>query len=163
MIHPTPSNKNQSGLTLIEVVIYVALVSFILSGVLLSVYNILSRTDNLASRNNLEQEAGFIMAKIDWALDGVASISLPLPNTTGGSLSLLNDGYSSGSLSFALSGDYIFLQRGTNEPVVLNSDRVKVSSLSFDFERQTGLTTVDSIRTSFYVDGKRFEFLKIIR
>ncbi len=155
--------KIDSGVTLIEVVIYIALVSFILSGILISVYQILSRTDNLASRNNTEQDANFIIAKIGWALDGVASVSMPTPNTSGASLSVVKDGYSSGSFSFTLSGDDIFLQRGVYGPVVLNSDQVVVSSLSFDFTRQIGLTTVDSITTSFYVNGKRFEFFKVIR
>src|SRR3989344_822671 len=86
-------NTFESGVTLIEVLIYVALLSFIMSGALASVYQIMSGDTQLASKNTAEGEAAFIVAKMEWALDDVSAINFPLPNNSGATLSVDKEGY----------------------------------------------------------------------
>ena len=156
--------SNQSGTTLLETMIYMLIVGFVLAGVLVSVYQIMGTSDQLYTKNNVEQEASFIISKIDWALNDVSAINLPsIPNTSGAVLSVNKNSYSSNPIRFALSGDDITIKEGSGTAVNLNSDRVTVSTVSFDFIQQTGTLTVNSIKVHFYVNGKYYEALRVIR
>lgn len=155
--------KNESGTTLIEVIIYMLLVSFVMAGALVSVYQILDSNESLSSKTAIEQEANFIIAKLEWGLNDLLAINSPAPNTSGGTLSVDKNGYASNPIVFSLNGDDMTIQKGSAEPVVINSDRMAVATLSFEFIRQTGALTADSIRASFFLNDHYFETYKYIR
>lgn len=151
----------QSGVTLIEVLIYITILGFIMTGALMSVYQILSGSDSLAHKNITEDEAGFIIAKISWALNDVSTINIPsAPNTSSGTLMVTKD---SQTIEFALSGNDITVKKGSSAAIVINSDRVEMASLSFDFIQNTGTSIAKSIRASFYANDKYFETYRFIR
>lgn len=129
----------------------------------MSTYQILSGSDSLAYKNITEEEAGFIIFKLSWALNEVSVINSPAPNTSGATLSIDKNGYSSNPIVFALSGDDLTIKKSSAATVNLNSDRAVVTNLNFDFIRKTGSSTADSIRASFTVNGKNFETTKFIR
>lgn len=154
-------NSSESGTTLIEVLLYSLFVSFILVSAVLATYQILSGSNNLSNKTLDEQEAAFLMSKINWALNDVSSVNQPLPNSSGITLSIDKNGYGANSIIFSQSGDDITIKKGSSTAVSLNADRVVISRLSFDFSRKG--TDVDTIKTSFYVNGKYFESIKNIR
>ena len=59
------------GLTLIETIIYTALVFIIISGFLIAVYQILESNNALYNKIITEQEANFLLRKFSWAVSGV--------------------------------------------------------------------------------------------
>ena len=154
------NNSLQRGTTLLETLIYITLLSFIMAGTLISVYQILGSSNSNTSKNVTEQEAGFIMAKINWALSGASAINSPGPNSSSSSLSVTKDG---NTILFASSGNDITIKNGAGSVTVLNSSRSKISTLNFQHIQQTGVTTTDSLKISFYLDGNYYEVFRNIR
>ena len=143
-LNKTKQNKNNSGYTLIEMVMYVALVGIItmfIYGVILFVYNNNKQTVNLVKINS---NAYGVMERIRYEVENASYIYLPTS-------SMANYNYQTGidQLSLATEVDVsspediafvdIFLENGTvfikkEEsllPIALTSSGVVVSDLSF--------------------------------
>jgi hypothetical protein len=160
------SGRNgQAGTTLIEVIIYIAILSFVMIGALMATYQILSGSESLSNKNITEEEAGFIIAKLNWALNDVSAINNPSPNSSGDTLSVSKNGYSSNPIVFTRSGNDITITKGSSPAVTfnLNTDRVGITALTFEFVRRTGSANTDSIKTTFIINGKTFETIRYIR
>ncbi len=110
----------EKGFTLIETIIYVAMFSMIIGGGVAAAYQMIQSTDSTSSRTILEQEANFILRKLDWALTGATLLATPAPQPK------LVVTRSPAAVTFTLNGTDF--QKGG---VSLNSLRVTVSSLSF--------------------------------
>lgn len=106
----------QSGFTLIETVIYLALFAIMFSGAVAAAYSIIESSGRIRARAVMQEEGEFLLAKINWAVStaGTASVS-----ENG---HLLADG-----LEFARSGDDLALNG-----LPLNTSTVKISDLYFD-------------------------------
>ncbi len=79
------------GFTLIEAIIYIALLSVLMAGVLLATYSIFQTSGSLSSKTIVQEEGNFVLRKIDWALTGTSSLSLvttPAPGAYASALSL---------------------------------------------------------------------------
>lgn len=61
----------QSGFTLVETMIYVALFAIIMSGAIVSIYGIIGSSARNQTKAMAEEEGSFLLGKIDWALTGV--------------------------------------------------------------------------------------------
>lgn len=158
----TPNSKlPQGGFTLIETVIYIALFLIVIGGGMVGAYGIIQGTDRTSSKTILEQDANFIMRKIDWALTGLDTI-----NSSGASLNVTKTGFSSNPIIFTLVGTDFKISRGANDATTLNNSRIKISNLLF-----TKVTTgdKDGIQVTFTAtttDGKlsqKFSITKYIR
>ena len=55
------------GFTLIETIIYIALFSLIMSGTMLTTYQLISEAGHISSQNIVVQEGDFVVRKIHWA------------------------------------------------------------------------------------------------
>jgi prepilin-type N-terminal cleavage/methylation domain-containing protein len=73
----------QKGFTLIEVIIYIALFSILIGGVLVSTFQLVQTGSSLSSKTAIQNEGNFILRKIDWAFAGLDPANIP---TVGGSL-----------------------------------------------------------------------------
>ncbi len=150
------NTNREAGTTLIEVLIYITIFGFIMTSALMATYQILTGSQSLDNKNYTEEEAGFIIAKINWALNDISAINSPGPNLSWTTLSVTKNGV--GNIAFTLSTDDVTLNT-----VKLNSDRVVITDLNFEHIRKTGTSNVDSIKTSFKANGKYFETLHLIR
>jgi len=65
----------QSGFTLIEAVVYIALLGLILSGAVLVSYQLLDCSTNASSNTTVQDEGGFAVRKLQWALSGASAAS----------------------------------------------------------------------------------------
>ncbi len=142
--------------TLIETVIHIALFSFIMSGVLLSVYGLLQGGDQFSKRNITANEGSFVTAKIDWALSDLDTISSP-SSGYGSTLSIQrNDGTQvdvrlvSGVVQLSING-------GTYIP--LTSSNVSVSKLGVN----TFSGTPSGVEASTTINGVTFMTRRYIR
>jgi len=153
-----PSN----GFTLIETLLYIALFAIIIGGGLIAVFQIIQSTDANRNQAILQEEANFLLRKVDWALTGATAITTP-PNTTPTTTLVVNKiiGGSSTVLTFGINANdpvcpanYICLKRGTGASQLntnlypLNSTSISISGLSF--QRSVPVSgKPDAVTTSF--------------
>lgn len=67
--------KMKRGFTLIETIIYIALLAFIMGGALSATYNIIENAGRLDANVTIQEEGNFVLRKINWALSGASSFS----------------------------------------------------------------------------------------
>lgn len=118
----------ESGMTLIEMLLYMGMLSLMLVVITTILTNTLQMKLESKSFYNIENEARFILSKLVYDIRNADSITLPaLPGQSGPSLVLTANGIGS---TYSLSGDDIVIQNnyGTNS---LNSSNNRITSLSF--------------------------------
>lgn len=122
-----PRLLGRGGFTLIETLIYSALLAFFLVSSIIVTNQILE--DNRKTKGKLEVsgEAEFIMGKISYVLADASSTVSPMANATSTTLSINKTNYSSNPLEFSLSGTDIYLKRGSASSTRLNSQRVIIT------------------------------------
>jgi type II secretory pathway pseudopilin PulG len=114
------------GFTLIEVVLYVALYSILIGGVVVALYSLFESQERNQSIAQLEEEGDFIVAKINYSIESSTIVSAP--QVYGRSLDLVD--------STGKETD-IYLERGNvvinsnNDPQILNADSISVQDLTF--------------------------------
>ncbi|MDP3954243.1 MAG: type II secretion system protein [bacterium] len=154
----TKRKNNQRGFTLVEVLIYTVLIMFILGGMLLAVYNIVEGSTALGQDVIIQEEANFLLRKIEWALSGASDINTPNSGNSGNVLSVDKD---LNTIQFNLDSGNLRIDKGSG-PIILNSEYVTVSSLSFEHIPASG-TGPAAVRAEFYVDDKYFNLTKYLR
>jgi len=130
--------KKDSGFTLIEVIIYIGLFSVIIGGGMVATYGIIQSTDNGSNHVILQEEANFLLRKVNWALTGAESF------TTGSSLSIVKDGI---TLVFDLDSENMRLTKASVTSI-LNSSSISVSNLTFTTVKTNGITTSFTLTTA---------------
>ena len=68
--------KNQLGFTLIEVLVYLALLGLIFSGLFISAYAIIENIGRNDTQIMVNEEGGFLLAKIGFAINGATSVEV---------------------------------------------------------------------------------------
>ncbi len=125
------------GFTLVETLVYLALFGFLMSGVVLTAYQLFESSGRSSTRAMLEEEGDFLTAKIVWALSGIQAVVAPATPVLGGEctqndiLSVSKWDASIGAVVIALSGDNLTLAKGGGPAMALNNSNVRVSSLQF--------------------------------
>lgn len=146
------SNK---GFTLIEVVIYIGLFSLIIGGAMASAYSVIQWSGNDSGKFQTQEEANFLLRKIDWLLTGANSVA---PLGVGQTLNVQNQGT---NYVFSIAQAAMMLKIGSASPIILNSSNVSVASLSFQVTPETGVVPA-SVRATFTVNGQQFETKKYL-
>ena len=126
------SKIQDSGFTLIETIIYVALISIMMALSLSTVYQILESQGRSRAKIEIEEEINFIMRKIEWSLTGIEQINQPVSNATSTTLSVNKINFSNNPLVFTITSGDVFLSQGSGGPIPLNSSRVNFNSLIFE-------------------------------
>src|SRR3989344_7974807 len=135
------------GFTLVETLIYIALFSLIFSGALLAVYELLAGSQKNTQKVIIEEEANFLLRKIEWALTGADEILEPVEGENGRALLIDR---ADEKVGFVLVGDNLAISRDAGSPVPLNNERVGVSVLTFEHLPATGEKPA-AVRTSFVI------------
>ncbi len=155
LLKSMPKNiASQSGFTLIEVILYVGLLGLVMGAVLVGTYNLIESTDKTQTKSYVQSEAGFILAKIDYAMNGATAIS-----GSGSNLAVTNIAFPGNTATFGLSGNRIQLNG-----VDLNGTIAPITNLTFTVggtaPNQT-LTTQFTVTNPIYSDT--FTSTKVIR
>jgi type II secretory pathway pseudopilin PulG len=138
----------QKGFTLIETLIYIALMAFILGAGVTTAYYLIDASARGKSEVNTIAEAEFLMRKIDWAMTGASDVDAVNKEVIkGGTL-----------IKFSLSSTTAQVTVG-GVTSYLTSDRVKVTGLEFILIP----TDPKGVIASSTIDGKHFEVTKYIR
>ncbi len=146
--HRNLIHESGTGFTLIETLIYMALFAIIIGGGMVAVYQLIQGADASYNHVILQEEANFLLRKIDWALTGATSADIVSSNLVTQKPIL----GSNVQLTFSLSGNNLTLQRGSAGANVLNSSSIVVSGVSFTKNAQGGFKTDFTLTT--FSNGK---------
>lgn len=134
--------KRHSGFTLIETVLYIALLAILIGGGMVGVFNILEGGNRTRQAMYREQEAYFITRKIDAVISEADNVSI-----TGG------DTLDTGSEQITLDSgnEQIVIERGGNT-YPLNDTLVPATALNF-----VKNTASSTIITTFTLDDHEYK------
>ncbi len=143
------TTPNQKGFTLIETIIYIALFAIIIGGGMVAAYQIIESTNASYNHIVLQEEANFLLHKINWVLTGATAVNV-LPQNPGTTLQVTKK---STTYTFTVCNNNLTIQTGASKtcqdsPVILNSSSVKVLLASFQKISGTG-GKPDGVRTVF--------------
>lgn len=146
--------NNLRGFTLIEVVIYLALFSIIMGGLLVTVYQLAQSAETLQTKSIKDEEMNFVLKKLDWALTGAKSSTVSITN-------------SNAQLTFTRTDQIITINlSGTNDiemsvagtTQTLTTKNVKITNLNFNYDNAKKIISV-----SFIMNGKIANFTKYLK
>ena len=116
--------KQQSGFTLIEVIVYLALFAILFCGVFVAAFSVIESSGKNQSRAMMQEEGEFLLAKINWAVSNAESVQVPEEGH-------LRATVSGDNLEFQQDGDYLILKRNDDSGEPLNNSAVQVINLFF--------------------------------
>ncbi len=147
--------RSTTGFTLIETIIYMALISIIIAGALITVYQVLESSNALYNKIITEQEANFLLRKFAWVTSGVSTINLPPAGATSSVLSVNKTNFSENPLILDLNANNVRLKRGSKEPAILNTQNVKIKNLIFQHLASVG-DAPEAIKINLTIDTQSF-------
>ena len=159
MINPDKFLENQSGFTLIEVLIYSVLLAVFLGAAFSFVASILGSTDTLLEKNEILANQEMVERKIAWVLSRSAGISTPLINSSSTSLSVLGSVAGVYPAIFSTSTNNIRLSLAGGVAVPITNNRVKVNK--FLIERFSVNKASSSLRVSLDISSAIFNYLRV--
>jgi Tfp pilus assembly protein PilW len=141
--------KNRKGTTLVELLIYMALLAILLvtlTDMLVAILNIKVESE---ATSNVEQDGRYVIERLVYDIRKADAINSPSLGGTSSSLSITVDG---GTYSYAVSGDYLQLANtyGTNN---LNGNTSVISNTSF---KRLGNSVKLQFDVSSFNDQKTF-------
>ena len=132
--------KKSEGFTLLETVIYIALLAILIGGGMVGVFNILEGSGRTRQAMYREQEAYFIIRKIDAVLSEATTVDTSVAGV------LQTD-----DVRIDLGGEQIFLERGGGNAIPLNDTLVPATALNFDKNDASS-----TITTTFTLDNHQY-------
>lgn len=150
-------NKNSKlkAFTLIEILIYSALIAMIISGSLIAVYQIIEGSNSIQNKIIIEQEANFLLSKIKWALSGATAINIPAIGLASSTLSINKANYSENPIIFDLNSNNIKIKQGTENPTILNNQNITINNLIFEHLAASG-DGPEGLKISITANNKLF-------
>ncbi len=124
-------NKLQKGFTLIEALVYIALVSGILLAATSFAWNIVNTRTSAFSAQEVEQNGRFIMLKISKIMKEANQINSPAIGLSADTVSVKMDDAGTEIIMISQNGNNIEYQYNSDPVVELNSDLVEISNLQF--------------------------------
>ncbi len=117
------------GFTLLETLIYIALFGVLMSGALVTVYELLISSERTSSSVATITEGEFINRKLSWALSGAYAVSVPNAYTL--IITRSDLGFES-PLQFSMHDGGMYLKRGTQEETRLTGDAFSIADVSIE-------------------------------
>ncbi|MEK9185593.1 MAG: type II secretion system protein [Patescibacteria group bacterium] len=147
--------NRQKGFTLLEVIVYIALLTFIIGSGVVAAFYVIDASEGGKADINAIAEAEFLLRKIDWVLIAADNVNL----TEVGVMKIYRTGFPDKKIDLASDRAQITIGVGTD---FLTNDRVKITNLVFTFippnpPKPAGVTT------NFLANGQPFSMTKYLR
>lgn len=133
--------KIKQGFTLIEILIYSAIITGILTVSLFTAYQLISSEERVVMRRELTENQKFVLQKLAWILTNVSAINSPAASSTGSTLSVNRLNYSYNPLVLSLSDGALQLTSGATVTPITNH-YASVTALSFEHRLVGGASTI---------------------
>jgi prepilin-type N-terminal cleavage/methylation domain-containing protein len=151
--------KNR-GFTLIEIIIYTALFSIMMGGLVVTVFELMQNSEKLSGNDTAQEEINFVLKKMDWALSDASDINSPQSGTSE-VLSVNKTNFTNNPIVFDLNtsnSNYHYIEfclKSTNcNP--LTTQNVKVENLSFEYLPKAG------IKSTITLNGETISTVKYL-
>jgi len=125
------SYKSGAGFTLVELMIYIALVAGILIAATSFAWNIINSRTKAFVIQEVEQNGRFIMERLTQEIHQATQITSPAPGVSDSSLVLVMRNNQNDPTTFTLNTNRIVITQGNDPSLPLNSDQVLVTDLQF--------------------------------
>lgn len=123
------SAHNKRGFTLIETIIYVALFSMLISGLLGSMWPFLRGAENTSAKVVVEGESAFAIRKINIVLaSSTKVITTPSAGNSGNVLTVTE--YNDDTFTITTTGNAFTVQKNSGAAVPFTADRVSVTAFT---------------------------------
>ena len=148
-------SAGQSGFTLIEVVIYVALLGMLLAGAITAAFSLADGSEKNLKALHIREEAAFIEEKIDWALTNAISASVSENGSVLTIRRMSGDDFDAAEnpIVVYLEDSALMMRRAYGAPLTLNATAFPVSEFHVE------ISTVESYRRimiRFEIDDAAF-------
>ena len=147
--------KNR-GFTLLEVLIYAALVALIIGGISYTLFTLITTSKIANDKVVVEEEANFILKKFDWVLAGYQTINSPASGSSGATLSVNKFNFLPNPIVFDVSSGNLRITKGLLPSVTLNSSRITVSNPVFTHIAANG-SGPDAVKAAFDINGRTYQ------
>jgi len=159
--------KEDKGFTIIEMVVYIALISIILT-VLFNMISLTFKTNNMIlSWSKVNSDTHSSLERMTYEITNAQYVYLPTSNfsiSPGGQLSLVTESGLTANeqkayMDFYMENDTLFLKKDGLDPVALTSSDVVVSDLEFSYHQNGNResVTIDLTIKSAKVDMSEAE------
>lgn len=145
---------NKYGFTLLETLIYIALFGVLMTGALVTVYELLRSAEENRFAIAIQEEGIFIQRKLNWALSGATVVTMP--NAHSISISRADLGGQS-PLVFSFKDETVYLKRGIAEEVKMIGDTFNVTDAAFMVSLPSGNIST-KIRALYKINGVPFVY-----
>lgn len=168
-INYSPSTSR--GFTLIETLIYSALVAVVIGLLVTVAFEVISGNANLTENIFLEEEAGFILSKINWILSGTSLVNNPASGSISTSTLSINTftvPSNESPVVFSLQNGKILMQRNNGSQIELNSAFVTVDNATFTHIAASGtipagITAEFAIRSTASSKARQYSITRYLR
>ena len=150
--------KYARGFTLLETVVYIALLGFILTGAVASSYKLVSNSSKIDASNNITEEGSFFIKKLSWTLSGANTIAAP--NGWGNALMVTR--YDGIVVEIRQNAGAIEMRENSAVYTSLTSADARVSSVSFHFISAVNNSPA-GLEASTTINGQTFYFTYYLR
>ena len=130
------------GFTLIETLVYLALFTILIGGVVASAYGLFENASRNQTRSMIEEEGAYLIGRINYALSGAKTA------TGGATLSVTK--YDGTTYTISVSGGDFFYSFNSGAAVVLNNSNISVGPLTVTHVSGA----VESIQADFTLSAK---------
>lgn len=124
------SINHKGGFTLIEVLIYSALLAIFLGGSIALLNDILSSSGKVSDKTEILFSQEFIDKKLEWIISSSKIVQEPAANSSSSVLRLILDDAASTPISISQGTSTLEISWGGGSPVELNNSRVKITDFS---------------------------------
>ena len=139
--------KNQNGFTLLEVVLYIAIVGLLLTTVGLLVNATNQAKAREAIRQEVEEQGSHVLEVITSTVRNASALTTPAISSTGAVLSVDVDTSSASPTAFTLVDGALFITEGSGTPVALTNTHVVATD--FVVQNLSYAWTPGTIRVNF--------------
>lgn len=122
---------NNKGFTLIETLLYVAIVPFILGSAIGLFYFVTQAQIKNQVINEVNQQGEIIIDNINKSIQSALTINSPTPGNTGPSLGLQNINPLLSPDIYNISSNTLFLTQGSNLPQPMHNNKIQINNLQF--------------------------------
>ena len=143
--------KKPNGFTLIEVLIYSAIVAGFITFAVLAAYQIIDFSGRLENQRELSENERFLAQKLSWVLSGVDTINAPVAGASGATLSVNKLNFSQNPLVIDLANGVVRLTGGSGPAVPLTNSFASSSNLIF---RRLDFSGQEAIRVTVNLENK---------
>lgn len=147
--------NRQAGTSIIEIVVYVGLLTLIMGSSVLILFQIVHGDERREQAALVQEEAHYMMEKIGAFFSYGTRVSKPMPGSHGDMLIVTMPQTPREPITLYRDGNYLMIQRGTNTPEILNASSAPITNLDFDYSAATH-TMPATLRVVFSVGDEEF-------